>query len=71
MGAGLFLTRQLGALARTFGTPAPYMPRPIPEAPDPYGQSMQWSRRFIGAKLYLSLAVADTPSSSVTVRLTS
>jgi glutamate/tyrosine decarboxylase-like PLP-dependent enzyme len=58
MGAGLFLTRREGALARTFTTRAAYMPRPIVDAPDPYGQSMQWSRRFIGAKLYLTLAVA-------------
>lgn len=58
MGAGLFLTRRRGALGRTFGTRAPYMPRPVADVDDPYGSSMQWSRRFIGAKLYLTLAVA-------------
>lgn len=58
MGAGLFLTRRPGALAATFRTRTAYMPRPVEGAPDPYAHSMQWSRRFIGAKLYLALAVA-------------
>lgn len=58
MGAGLFITRRAGALARTFATRTAYMPRPVPGAPDPYAHSLQWSRRFIGAKLYLALAVA-------------
>ncbi|MBV8200612.1 MAG: pyridoxal-dependent decarboxylase, partial [Acidobacteria bacterium] len=64
MGAGLFLTRQPSALERTFRVTAGYMPRaagqpagPSPAA-DPYGHSMQWSRRFIGLKLFLALAVA-------------
>jgi aromatic-L-amino-acid/L-tryptophan decarboxylase len=58
MGAGLFITRRAGALARAFATRTAYMPRPVPGAPDPYAHSLQWSRRFIGAKLYLALAVA-------------
>jgi glutamate/tyrosine decarboxylase-like PLP-dependent enzyme len=64
MGAGLFLTRQPGALERTFRVTAGYMPRaagqPAGQSPgaDPYVHSMQWSRRFIGLKLFLSLAVA-------------
>jgi glutamate/tyrosine decarboxylase-like PLP-dependent enzyme len=65
MGAGLFLTRQPGALERTFRVTAGYMPRAAagqpagpPPAADPYGHSMQWSRRFIGLKLFLTLAVA-------------
>jgi len=64
MGAGLFLTRQPGALERTFRIATGYMPRaagqPAGQAPavDPYAHSVQWSRRFIGLKLFLSLAVA-------------
>jgi glutamate/tyrosine decarboxylase-like PLP-dependent enzyme len=60
MGAGLFLTRQPGLLERTFRVGTPYMPKPGVSAPvvDPYTQSMQWSRRFIGLKVFLSLAVA-------------
>jgi glutamate/tyrosine decarboxylase-like PLP-dependent enzyme len=64
MAAGMFLTRHPGVLERTFRVAAGYMPRaaaqpgtPDPIA-DPYAHSMQWSRRFIGLKLFLSLAVA-------------
>lgn len=60
MGAGMFLTRHLGVLERTFRTAAGYMPREGAglEVADPYSHSMQWSRRFIGLKVFLSLAVA-------------
>src|ERR1700720_295869 len=64
MGAGLFLTRQPGALERTFRVTAGYMPRAAgppagqASAADPYLHSIQWSRRFVGLKLFLSLAVA-------------
>jgi glutamate/tyrosine decarboxylase-like PLP-dependent enzyme len=59
MGAGLFLTRHPGQLERAFRVTAAYMPRAGEEqAADPYAHSMQWSRRFIGLKLFLSLAVA-------------
>jgi glutamate/tyrosine decarboxylase-like PLP-dependent enzyme len=58
MGAGLFLTRHPDALGRTFELHARYMPREGGErAPvDPYAHSIQWSRRFIGLKLFLTLA---------------
>jgi aromatic-L-amino-acid decarboxylase len=60
MGAGLFLTRHPGLLERTFRVAAGYMPRAVgqPQVADPFEHSMQWSRRFIGLKLFLSLAVA-------------
>ncbi len=60
MGAGLFLCRHPGALTRTFATRADYMPRDAAglEVTDPFMHSMQWSRRFIGLKLFLTLAVA-------------
>ena len=60
MGAGMYFTRHVGILERTFRVAAGYMPREgsvLPVA-DPYAHSMQWSRRFIGLKLFLSLAVA-------------
>jgi glutamate/tyrosine decarboxylase-like PLP-dependent enzyme len=57
MGAGMFLTRHRDILDRTFRTSAGYMP-PESGGHDPYNHSMQWSRRFIGLKLFLSLAVA-------------
>jgi glutamate/tyrosine decarboxylase-like PLP-dependent enzyme len=60
MGAGLYLTRHAEILEQTFSTAASYMPRESREfgVHDPYNHSMQWSRRFIGLKVFLSLAVA-------------
>ncbi|HEY8022531.1 MAG TPA: aminotransferase class V-fold PLP-dependent enzyme [Thermoanaerobaculia bacterium] len=60
MGAGLFLTRQPGSLERAFRVATGYMPRDAGElaVADPYAHSIQWSRRFIGLKVFLSLAVA-------------
>jgi glutamate/tyrosine decarboxylase-like PLP-dependent enzyme len=56
MGAGMYISRHAGHLAETFRVSAEYMPRDA--ALDPYASSAQWSRRFIGLKLLLSLAVA-------------
>jgi aromatic-L-amino-acid/L-tryptophan decarboxylase len=57
MGAGMFLTRHPDLLARTFAVGTPYMPQAVGDSPvDPYLRSMQWSRRFTGLKLFLSLA---------------
>jgi glutamate/tyrosine decarboxylase-like PLP-dependent enzyme len=56
MGAGILLTRHSDALSRTFRTTASY--RPSAEASDPYLSSVQWSRRFIGLKVFMSLAAA-------------
>ncbi|HYN22097.1 MAG TPA: aminotransferase class V-fold PLP-dependent enzyme [Thermoanaerobaculia bacterium] len=60
MGAGLFLTRHPGLLERTFRVATGYMPKDAAGQPvaDPYAHSLQWSRRFIGLKVFLSLAVA-------------
>ncbi|MCW5979898.1 MAG: aminotransferase class V-fold PLP-dependent enzyme [Bryobacteraceae bacterium] len=60
MGAGLFLTRHPAILTRTFSTPTAYMPREAAHLSvvDPHLHSLQWSRRFIGLKVFLSLLVA-------------
>lgn len=60
MGAGLYLTRHKGILRNTFEVLASYMPPDASkiDAVDPYTHSMQCSRRFIGLKVFLSLAVA-------------
>ncbi|MEP7361762.1 MAG: pyridoxal-dependent decarboxylase [Acidobacteriota bacterium] len=60
MGAGIYLTRHRNILTRTFGTPNAYMPKEAAalDVTDPHQHSMQWSRRFIGLKVFLSLAVA-------------
>jgi glutamate/tyrosine decarboxylase-like PLP-dependent enzyme len=59
MGAGMFFTRHPELPERVFATKTDYMPlthgEPIVE---PHRTTMQWSRRFTGLKLFLSLAVA-------------
>ena len=58
MGAGMFLCRENAWLSETFKVATAYMP-PTPEGiADPYVHSIQWSRRLIGLKLFLTLAVA-------------
>lgn len=60
MAAGIILTRHRGALERTFRVETGYMPTSGTSwgSGDPFTRSMQWSRRFIGLKVYLSLVVA-------------
>ncbi len=60
MGAGIYLTRHAGILTETFSTPTAYMPREAAglDITDPHLHSIQWSRRFIGLKVFLSLLVA-------------
>lgn len=59
-GAGMYLTRRRGVLADTCRVATPYMPVQQSgglDVVDPFMHSMQWSRRFIGLKLFLSLLV--------------
>lgn len=56
MGAGVFLTPHREALESTFRVTADYMPSAA--GSDPYLSSVQWSRRFIGLKVFMSLLVA-------------
>lgn len=58
MGAGAFLCTDAAGLAETFRVTTSYMPDDVPDTVDPYTSGQQWSRRFIGLKLFLSLAVA-------------
>lgn len=55
MGAGIFLCKDNKLLGETFRVKASYMPKGD-ESLDPYTHSIQWSRRFIGLKLFMSLA---------------
>jgi glutamate/tyrosine decarboxylase-like PLP-dependent enzyme len=57
MGCGMFLTRLPGLLSPAFQTSASYMPSNLVSV-DPYVTSAQWSRRFLGLRLFLSLASA-------------
>jgi glutamate/tyrosine decarboxylase-like PLP-dependent enzyme len=56
MGAGMFFCRHPESVARTFRVSASYMPDPTRETVDPYVTSIQWSRRFIGLKVFMTLA---------------
>jgi glutamate/tyrosine decarboxylase-like PLP-dependent enzyme len=56
MGAGMFFCRHRDSVGEAFRARAPYMPGPASETVDPYTTSVQWSRRFIGLKLFLALA---------------
>jgi glutamate/tyrosine decarboxylase-like PLP-dependent enzyme len=57
MGCGMFLTRHAGTLSAAFEVSTGYMPSKIVGV-DPYVTSMQWSRRFLGLRLFMSLAAA-------------
>jgi glutamate/tyrosine decarboxylase-like PLP-dependent enzyme len=57
MGCGMFFCRHPETVAEAFRADVSYMPgKPVGPAFDPYTTSAQWSRRFIGLKLFLSLA---------------
>jgi glutamate/tyrosine decarboxylase-like PLP-dependent enzyme len=60
MAAGLFVTRHPEILERTFRIETAYMPKEAQglDVVDPHMRSLQWSRRFIGLKVFLSLLVA-------------
>lgn len=58
MGAGVFLTRHRNILGEACRITTDYMPAQAEDTFDPYTHSMQWSRRFIGLKVFLSLMVA-------------
>jgi aromatic-L-amino-acid decarboxylase len=57
MGAGMILTPHGELLRRSFAVSTSYMPDEVGHADDPYTTSVQWSRRFAGLKVFLSLAL--------------
>jgi glutamate/tyrosine decarboxylase-like PLP-dependent enzyme len=57
MGCGMFITRHPEVLSSAFQVSTGFMPSARPRL-DPYLSSMQWSRRFLGIRLFLSLAAA-------------
>jgi glutamate/tyrosine decarboxylase-like PLP-dependent enzyme len=57
MGAGMFFCRHPDEVAKAFHAEVSYMPKKTDgSVEDPYTTSAQWSRRFIGLKLFLALA---------------
>jgi glutamate/tyrosine decarboxylase-like PLP-dependent enzyme len=57
MGCGMFITKHARMLSSCFQVATTYMPSNLPDL-DPYVTSVQWSRRFLGLRLFLSLAAA-------------
>jgi glutamate/tyrosine decarboxylase-like PLP-dependent enzyme len=57
MGCGMLIARAPAALTATFQVAASYMPSHELSL-DPYMNTVQWSRRFLGLRLFLSLASA-------------
>jgi glutamate/tyrosine decarboxylase-like PLP-dependent enzyme len=57
MSAGIFITKHPDILEKTFRIKADYMPKDAGsmDIQDPFGHSIQWSRRFTGLKVYMSL----------------
>jgi glutamate/tyrosine decarboxylase-like PLP-dependent enzyme len=63
MGCGMFFCRHAETVAQAFRAAVSYMPsKPVGSGEDtalttdPYTTSMQWSRRFIGLKLFMTIA---------------
>jgi glutamate/tyrosine decarboxylase-like PLP-dependent enzyme len=57
MGCGMFIARDAAILNEAFRVGAEFMPSSA-SGIDPYLNSVQWSRRFMGLKLFLSLGAA-------------
>jgi len=57
MGCGMFLARDPATLSATYQVSASFMPSHEPSV-DPYMNTAQWSRRFLGLRLFLSLGSA-------------
>ncbi len=56
MGAGMFFTRHPPAVTDAFNVRADYMPPSEADVTVPYLSTLQWSRRFIGLKLFMTIA---------------
>src|SRR5271170_3520009 len=57
MGCAIFMTGRAELLAQAFHASTSFMPSSIAGV-DPYLNTMQWSRRFLGLRLFLALAAA-------------
>jgi aromatic-L-amino-acid decarboxylase len=57
MACGIFITRHPGVLNESFHATTNFMPSNVAGL-DPYVTTVQWSRRFLGLRLFLSLATA-------------
>jgi glutamate/tyrosine decarboxylase-like PLP-dependent enzyme len=57
MGCGMFVSREADVLSEAFQVGGDFMPSNASTL-DPYLNTVQWSRRFLGLRLFLALAVA-------------
>jgi glutamate/tyrosine decarboxylase-like PLP-dependent enzyme len=57
MGCAMFITRRADLLSEAFHASTSFMPSSV-SGLDPYLNTMQWSRRFLGLRLFLALAAA-------------
>ena len=57
MGCAVFITRHAHLLSEAFHASTSFMPSNVAGV-DPYLNSVQWSRRFLGLRLFLALACA-------------
>ena len=57
MGCAIFITRHGHLLSEAFHASTSFMPSSVANV-DPYLNSVQWSRRFLGLRLFLALAAA-------------
>jgi glutamate/tyrosine decarboxylase-like PLP-dependent enzyme len=55
MGCGMFITRHPAVPSAAFNVSTSFMPSDAPSL-DPYLTTLQWSRRFVGVRLFLALA---------------
>lgn len=68
MGAGIYLSRDWHALSKAFAVTTSYMPSADIERHDAYIHSLQWSRRFIGGKLFVALAALGVDGYAAMIR---
>jgi glutamate/tyrosine decarboxylase-like PLP-dependent enzyme len=57
MGCAIFLSKRADLLSEAFHASTSFMPSSV-SGVDPYLNSVQWSRRFLGLRLFLALAAA-------------
>jgi glutamate/tyrosine decarboxylase-like PLP-dependent enzyme len=57
MGCAIFISRRADLLSEAFHASTSFMPSSV-SGVDPYLNSVQWSRRFLGLRLFLALAAA-------------
>ncbi len=72
MGTGMVITKHSDILSQTFRIAADYMPKDAGDmmVVDPFMHSIQWSRRFIGLKFYMTLLMLGWEGLATMIRST-